>query len=101
MKKSHSEQDPYNCSSDYTCLIHHTAFDRHIKRYNCKGRLYLCQSHNFATHARPFDLPCSKAMSIHTRLTNFNLRVLRGTYMACTHTACKLRYGPRLSREVT
>jgi hypothetical protein len=97
----HSEQHPCNCSSDYTVLIHHTAPDRHVKRYNCKGRQYLCQSHNLATHARPFGLPCFEAMSIHTRLANFNLSVLRGTYMACTHAVCELRYGPRSSCEVT
>jgi hypothetical protein len=72
---SHSEQHPYNCSNDYTVLIHYTAPDHHVKRYNCKGRQYLCQSHNFATHARLFGLPCSEAMSVHTRLANFNLSV--------------------------
>jgi hypothetical protein len=101
MMNSHLEQHTYNSSSDYTVLIHHTAPDRHMKRYNCKGRQYLCQSHNFATHARPFGLPCFEAMSVHTWLTNFNLRVLRDTYMAYTHAICKLRYGARLSREVT
>jgi hypothetical protein len=98
---SHSEQHPYNCSSDYTVLIHHTTTNRYVKRYNCKGRQYVCQSHNFATHPRPFGLPCSEAMYVHTRLANFNLSVLRDTYMACTHAVCELRYGPRSSREVT
>jgi hypothetical protein len=76
MKNSHSEQHPYNFSSDYTVLIHHKAPDRHVKRYNYKGRQYLCDSHNFATHTRPFGLPCSEALSTHTRLANFNLSVL-------------------------
>jgi hypothetical protein len=94
VKNPHSEQHLYNCSSDYMVLIHHTAPDRHVKRYNYKGRQYLCQSHNLATHAQPFGLPCSEAMSVHTRLTNFNLCVLHGTYMACTHAVCDFNMAP-------
>jgi hypothetical protein len=38
VKNSHLEQHTYNYSSDYMVLIHHIAPDRHMKRYNWKGR---------------------------------------------------------------
>jgi hypothetical protein len=91
MKNAYSEQHPYNCSSDYTVLIHHNARDHHVKWYNYKGRQYLCKLHNFATHAWPFGLPCSKAMSVHTRLANYNLSVfawhIHGLYPRCMWTS--------------
>jgi hypothetical protein len=83
---------PYNCSSDYTVLLHYTAPDRHGRLCNVEGRPNLCQSHNFATYARHFDLPSSKAMSTHTRAHKFNLSVLHGTYIACTQALCELWY---------
>jgi hypothetical protein len=84
MWNSHLEQHPYNCSSDYTVLLHYTAPDPHGQQCNVKGRQFLCQSHNFVTHARPFGLPCSEAMFTHTRARQFNLSVLSGAYIACT-----------------
>jgi hypothetical protein len=88
MWNSHLEQHPYNCSSDYTVLFHYTAPDHHGRRCNVEVRQCLCQSHNFATHARPFGLLCSEVMSTHTRAHQFNLSVLHGTYIACTHALC-------------
>jgi hypothetical protein len=90
MWNSYLEKHPYNCSSDYTVLLHYTTPDRHGQRCNVEGRQNLCQSHNFATHARPFGLPCSEAMSTHTRARQFNLSVLCGTYIAYTHALYEL-----------
>jgi hypothetical protein len=66
-------------------FLHYTTPDRHDRRCNVEGKQCLCQSHNFATHARPFGLLCFEAMFAHTRACQFNLSVLHDTYIACTH----------------
>jgi hypothetical protein len=80
------------CSSDHTTPILYTAPDRHSRRYGFKGRQCSVNHIIHATHARPFGLLCSVAMSVQAWLTKITLVFFLGTYMACTHTVCERRY---------
>jgi hypothetical protein len=60
---------------DYTVLIRYSAPDRHVRRYNCKVRQNLSQSHHPCDPCSNFRSHAPSAMSVHTRAHQNNLSV--------------------------